>query len=222
VPSQSIRDMLRWRALSPNHFSRAEAEIKSPPRFLRVRGRGRRNAHRVRLRFLRQDSARLQSNLLRSHRPEYFGLRYFGVSVLSTLATCSYARRSIRPTRATPGAESQSACRSSARWLWLARACRSHRRTQRYCPCESLPRKDCLERGRGNFADKEGTARSALIYSALLSAISRRRGTAYAAVSSCADTCSTNGYNHVARAAAYRTTRTTRVIVVASLAIDLN
>src|SRR5262249_2830554 len=43
---------------------------------------------------------------------------------------------------------------------------RPHRRTQRYWPCEILPRKDCLERGRGDFADKEGIAGSALIYSA--------------------------------------------------------
>ena len=43
---------------------------------------------------------------------------------------------------------------------------RSDRRTQRYWPCESLPRKDRLERGRGDFADKEGIAGSALIYSA--------------------------------------------------------
>jgi hypothetical protein len=43
---------------------------------------------------------------------------------------------------------------------------RSDRRTQRYWPCESLPRKDCVERGRGDLADKEGVAGSALIYSA--------------------------------------------------------
>jgi hypothetical protein len=77
----------------------------------------------------------------------------------SLLELCGHARRVSSCPRRTDDTDARKE----------ARRCfgRSDRRTQRYWPCESLPRKDCLERGRGDFADKEGIAGSALKYSAI-------------------------------------------------------